>query len=276
MRMPSSKNRRFSVFCALAFFFLISFFAWSQDVENALVHYRLGETYYEHGLHEEAEEEFQKALELLQSPEQQVGQEPVVAAVAPAQAEYLIGEGDELVISVWENEDLNQEAIVRPDGKISFPLIDEVQAQGKSISTLDKEITESLKAYLRFPDVSISLKKMGGSKIVLLGEVRQPGVYAVTGRVHLLEAIALAGGFSADSVASSVIVIKGGLSNPSAQRINLTEALHKPESKQNLLLEAEDIVFVPKKFIANVNYALKQILEPLSRGMATKSGFDNF
>lgn len=104
-----------------------------------------------------------------------------------------------LHISVWENPDLEQDVIVRPDGKISFPLIDEVQAEGLTISELDKVMTEKLKEYIRYPDVSISLKKMAGERIIVLGEVKSPGVYTLSGRKTVLEAVALAGGFTKDA-----------------------------------------------------------------------------
>ncbi len=248
---------------------------YSQDLEEkARQHYRIGNIYYEHGLYKEAEREFKKALQLLKKKERfpEVSEE-IKKPEEDKGPQYVIGIGDTLFISVWENPDLTQEVIVRPDGKISFPLIDEVEAAGLTISELDRRITTRLKEYIRFPDVSISLKKMGGRKVIILGQVNNPGVYSLTGSSTLLEAIALAGGFTNDAVASSVIVIKEGLTNPQAQRVNLTKALHKPQSKQNIILDSEDIVFVPKKFIANLNYFLKQILEPISRGVYTAKEF---
>jgi polysaccharide export outer membrane protein len=178
-------------------------------------------------------------------------------------ASYIIGEGDVLTISVWENPDLDQEAIVRPDGMISFPLIDEVRASGLTVPELDEVITRGLKAYLRFPDVSISLKQMAAGKVIVLGEVDFPGVYSMAGHTRLLEVIALAGGLTNHSVASSVVVVKEGFSDPTAERFDLNKAIHKADSSQNALLESGDIVFVPKKFIADVNYFLTTLLGPL-------------
>jgi polysaccharide export outer membrane protein len=251
-----------------------------QDIgEEAKEYYRLGQIYYEHGLYKEAEAEFKKALAILEStpslkpPEEKKELAPQPQPQRPPKPkvrsgnEYVIGVGDTLAIVVWENADLNQEVIVRPDGMISFPLIDEVKAQGHTISELDAEITTKLKEYIRFPDVSISLVNMGGRRVILLGQVKNPGVYALTGRKTILEAIAQAGGFTNDAIVSSTIVVKGGLSNPQGRRLNLNKAIHQPETKQNIVLDAEDIVFVPKKFIADVNYFLKQIMEPISRGV---------
>jgi polysaccharide export outer membrane protein len=243
----------------------------ADDAEKARLHYQLGQTYYEHGLYKEAEKEFQKALAILEeavdvpSPES-IEKKPSKSGV------YKIGQGDILSITVWENPDLDQAVVVRPDGKVSFPLIDEVQAEGLTISELDAQITRRLKEYIRFPDVSISLQRMGGSKVIILGEVQFPDVYALTGNSTILEAIATAGGFTTDAVASSVIVVKGGPEDPRGIRVNLNKALHKPQSNQNIKLEPEDIVFVPKKFIADVNYFISQFMSPITETTGTVKG----
>ncbi len=253
----------------------------AQDASKAKMHYELGQMYYDLGLYEEAEAEFEKALSVSGEVswqenflyESSVKTDIAAVAVLPVKeieekkglsTGYVIDEGDRLFVRVWENEDLTQEVIVRPDGKISFPLVDEVKARGLTISELDKEMTNKLKEYIRFPDVSISLLEIGGSKIIILGEVRAPGVYNVSGYKTVLEAIAMAQGFTADSIASSVVLVRGGLQNPKGYRLNLNEALHNPQSGENIVLESNDIVFVPKKFIADVNYVIRQILQPFS------------
>jgi protein involved in polysaccharide export with SLBB domain len=84
-----------------------------------------------------------------------------------------------------------------------------------------------------------------------------------------MEAIGLAGGFTRDAVPSSTILIRGGFTAPNAQRINLSKLL-KGDLRQNIGLQSEDIVFVPRKFISDVNYFLSQILDPLAKGAYTK------
>jgi polysaccharide biosynthesis/export protein len=239
--------------------------------------YQQGNLAYQQGHYQEAEGYFQKALEMLQQQEKaapktgkqpQVSAEPV-AQPAPAAArprtEYTVGIDDVLNITVWQNPDLDRDVIVRPDGMISFPLIGEVQAAGLTITALDKQITQMLTEYVKMPEVSISIKKLGGRKVIVLGEVKTPGVHSVAGANTVLEAIAAAGGFMDTAVASSVILIRGGFEHPQAQRLNLTKAL-RGDPRLNVTLQTEDIVFVPKKFISNVNFFLNQILEPLSRG----------
>ncbi|MFH1776836.1 MAG: polysaccharide biosynthesis/export family protein [Candidatus Omnitrophota bacterium] len=187
-----------------------------------------------------------------------------------AGAEYTINPGDVLYITVWQEDDLRQEVIVRPDGRISFPLAGEVPAQGLTFTQLKAELTRRFEEYLRYPEVSISLRKLGGRKVIVLGEVRRPGVYAVSGGSTILEAIGMAGGFTTHSVPSSTILISGGFQNPKGKRINLSRAIAAADKEQNIPLQPEDVIFIPKKFIANVNYVVDQILNPIKYGATTK------
>ena len=264
--------------CAILLFFIglaLPLAAYAQNSrEKAKELYLQGNIYYQQAKYKEAQEEFQKALDLLnnieetpvsQPEEQKEPETPPEQKESKGQLEYVIGEEDILFVAVWQNPDLTQDAIVRPDGKISFPLIGDILAKGRTVSQLDQEITKRLKEYIRQPEVSISIKKLGGNKVMVLGEIAKPGVYAVTGAKTILEAISLAGGFTKDAVASSVVLIRGGFENPQAERINLSKAL-TGQARLNVSLLSEDIVFVPKKFIANINYFLEQIIGPLSKG----------
>jgi polysaccharide export outer membrane protein len=257
----------------------IAGFAYSQDIkEEARKHYQIGNFYYQQGKYKEANEEFEKALDLLnQAGEESVFETEVIVPEEEAfsteaqeqSLEYAIGVGDVLSVSVWQNPDLGHDVIVRPDGKISFPLVGDVMAAGLSVIQLDLELTERLKEYIRYPEVSVSIKKLGGKKVIVLGQVKNPGVYSVTGARTILEAVGLAGGFTDNAVSSSVILIRGGFAKPEAKRINLTRAINRGDLRQNIPLESEDIVFIPKKFISNLNYFLSQILDPISKGLYT-------
>jgi len=276
------------VFLALLGFYALGYCQEKNPKTEAKTHYEMGNIFYQQGRFEEAQQEYQKAIKILKQYEQAVPQKKEVAGiqkigtiqkepsltekkeVKPGFNEYLIGEDDLLKISIWQNPDLNQEVTVRPDGLISFPLIGDVQAKGYTITELDQEITTRLREYIRLPEVSISLQKIGGSRVILLGEIRSPGVYSVTGTKTILEAIGQAGGFSRDAVPSSVVLIRGGLSLPQAQRLNLSKVLQGREvHQQNVVLQSQDIIFVPRKFISDINYFLGQIIDPLSKGVYT-------
>lgn len=272
------RTNKIGLILYVLFFFIslriLPVFCQSQE-EEAKAHYERGNSYYAQGMYKQAQEEFSKALALENIGKKEI---PVKKAeiIPPKKPEtpvkkqktsgYIVGEDDTLYITIWQNKDLDQEVIVRPDGMISFPLVGDIAASGWPISEVDDELTERLKEYIKYPDVSISVRKMGGKKIMVLGEVASPGVYMVTGKSTLLEAISLAGGFTMHSVASSVIVIRGGFKNPKGMRINLGRALLKADTSKNIALKPEDIVFVPKKFIADVNYFVSQMIGPIAQG----------
>jgi polysaccharide export outer membrane protein len=248
---------------------------------NAKYNYYIGQYYYNQGRFDDAQAYFERSRDLMQRRKDVLAKEafgatmPIQATGGPAGLEYRIGEGDVLFISVWQNDDLNQEVVVRPDGKISFPLVGQVMAAGATVTAVTEELTVKLKEYIRFPQVSISIRKLGGSKVVILGQVWRPGVYAVSGSRTLLEAIALAGGFTNDAVSNSIVLIRGGLKSPQASRLNLKKALVGTSFDGNVMLQSEDIIFVPKTFISDLSYVLNLILDPVSRGaMTAQSVYD--
>ncbi len=239
---------------------------------SAKYNYYIGQYYYTQGRFNDAEQYFERSRDMIErrnailAGKTEAELLPVQAVGGGGGLEYTMGEGDVLFISVWQNEDLNQEVIVRPDGRVSFPLVGDVMAVGRTITQLDQDVTDRLKEFIREPEVSISIRKLGGSKVIILGEVARPGVYAVSGNRTLLEAIALAGGFTRDAVANSVVLIRGGLQNPKGKRLNLKKAMAAKDFDGNIALQSEDIIYVPRTFIANVGYVMTQIIDPISRG----------
>lgn len=234
--------------------------------ERAKEYYSLGKIYKEHGLVDHAAGEFQKAYDIMkvQPLVKKAEKKPIAKNVQRGQ--YIVGVADTLNISVWENADLTRSVKVRPDGKVSFPLIDEFDAVGKTIPQIDDLITEKLKDYLRYPDVSVTLEGMGGRRVIILGEVKSPGIIALGDMSTVLEAIAIAGGPTSDAVLRSVLVIKGGLSNPVPQRVNIARFLKKPSAADNVVLGPQDIVYVPETFLSDITYKMNQILAPLASG----------
>ncbi len=240
---------------------------------SARYNYHIGEYYFSQGQFQTAEQYFERSRDMMaRRQEVASGRDVAMLEVRPAVRgggglEYIIADGDVLHISVWENDDLDQEVVVRPDGRISFPLVGDLPARGRTIVELDEMLTEQLKEYIRVPEVSISIRKLGGSKVIILGEVGHPGVYAVSGSKTILEAVALAGGFTKDAVVNSIVLIRGGFENPQVQRLNLKRPLLRGKDlKQNVALQSEDIVYVPRTFISDLGRVLLQIIEPTSRG----------
>lgn len=181
---------------------------------------------------------------------------------------YRINVGDVLEVFVWRSKGLDdpREVIVRPDGVVSYPLVGDVRAVGLTLTEFDHQLTEELKKFIRHPEVSVAIKRFGGMKVIVLGEVAREGVYAPTTGARILEAIALAGGFKPTAVRRSTILIRGGMNNPKPVRLNLARALARGSIDQNVILMPNDIIYVPQKFSATFNYYM-DVLTPTLRNL---------
>ena len=109
---------------------------------------------------------------------------------------YIIGAGDVLEISVWKNEDLTKLLTVLPDGKISFPLIGEVMAEGKTLAQLKKELENKISRYVPEPVLSVVIQQLNSNMIYVIGKVRNPGRFALNSNIRVLQGLALAGGLN--------------------------------------------------------------------------------
>jgi polysaccharide export outer membrane protein len=132
--------------------------------------------------------------------------------------DYLIGSEDTIEVLVWKNADLSRVVSVRPDGKVSLPLIGDVQAAGMTVMHLNTEITEKLKKYYKEPpQVSVILQQVNSYSIYVLGEVKSPGKYLVKSGTTFLQAITLAGGFTEFASKNKVMVRRR--SNDNSEKI---------------------------------------------------------
>lgn len=128
------------------------------------------------------------------------GELPVPTAGSPPirrQATYRIKPGDSLAIHVFDNPDLNQTVIVGPDGRFSFPLVGTVRAEGKSLAAVDAYLTERLRRNILEPQVAVTLSQVAPRRIYVTGEVLAPGSFDVSEPVSVVQAISMAGGFTA-------------------------------------------------------------------------------
>ena len=168
-------------------------------------------------------------------------------------SEFILGTGDEIEITVYRHDDLNRKIRVPPEGKNTLPLIGEIQTKGVSIHQLSEKIKEGYDVYIENPQVTVEIASYKGQKIFVLGEVNNPGVYQFDPPTTVLEAVSKAGGFTLDGKDNSVVLIRGGASNPEIKKLDLESALDKGEVSQNMCLQTGDVVFVPRTFIANVD-----------------------
>lgn len=163
----------------------------------------------------------------------------------PEQKEYAyrIGREDVLDVSVWRDADLSRTVPVRPDGFISMPLVGDVQADGKTPDELARELGEKLSAYIQTPKVTVVVREANSSRVYVTGEVTRPGAYPLRGRMSLVQAIALAGGFSDFADREGIRVIRQG--EEQFIPVSYSDLVGEHAGKQVLYLVPGDTIVVP-------------------------------
>jgi polysaccharide export outer membrane protein len=159
--------------------------------------------------------------------------------------DYLIGKGDLLEVFVWRNEQISRRVLVRPDGKISLPLLQDIQADGLTVLQLKSEITQRFSEHIENPRVTVIVVEMGSYKVSVLGRVERPGVYPITGQTTLVEAIALAGGFTEWASKGNITVVTHQNGKEKKVRVNYKKIASGKDPSQNIILKRGDIIIVP-------------------------------
>ncbi|MFH1622830.1 MAG: polysaccharide biosynthesis/export family protein [Candidatus Omnitrophota bacterium] len=188
----------------------------------------------------------------LSPTETSIREKPLVAS-KPTKIYYQIAVNDKLFISVWRVPDLSLEFIVGPDGKISFPLIGDIDAAGRTLAELDIEITEKLKEYVVNPQVSVMVREFAGDKLTIIGEVRNPGIYKFVGSTNIMSVIALAGGFTDRAKSSQIIIVRepqDSSGEPQFIVADIKEIL-KGNLSKNISVLPNDIVYVSRTMVSN-------------------------
>ena len=167
----------------------------------------------------------------------------VPAGATPPEAEYRLGPEDVIEVFVWKEPELSTTVTIRPDGRISLPLANELEASGKTAADLQTEITARLSKYVVERVVNVMVKQVNSLKISVLGEVRRPDVYRIKNRVTVLDAIAMAGGFTDLARTSRVIVLRNTAAGPKRIKINIKQ-LVEDENGAPVFLQTLDTVYV--------------------------------
>ncbi len=160
---------------------------------------------------------------------------------------YRIGVGDLLQIEVYDEADLTKEVRVLTDGTVSFPLLGSIHALGLAVGELEHELTKQLaEKYLVSPQVTVFVKEF--SSIFIFGEVKKPGSFPLFGKITVFEAITLAGGFTDTANASKVKVIRLVDGQETSFEVDITALTKRGDTSQDLELQANDRVIVPRSF----------------------------
>jgi len=169
-----------------------------------------------------------------------------ISASKPHDDSFVIGNDDVLAINVWKESDLSRSIPVRSDGRISLPLIGEVQAAGQTPLKLEQEIASKLQPYLEEPEVTVIVQQINSQKFNILGQVAKPGSYPITSSATVLDAIALAGGCKDFAKRGSIYILR---KNPdgSDSRIpfNYKDVIRGKNMAQNIRLQPHDTIVVP-------------------------------
>lgn len=159
--------------------------------------------------------------------------------------EFLIGPEDVLEISVWKEEGLEREVLIRPDGRLSFPLAGDVQAAGRTPEQVQADITSRLKKYIPDPVVTVTVKTVGGNKIYVIGQVKNPGAYVIGRYVDVIQALTMAGGLTPFAAENSIQVLRREGAKQTVLPFEYAQVKKGRNLEQNIFLTGGDTVVVP-------------------------------
>jgi len=164
--------------------------------------------------------------------------------VNQATSEYTIGTEDLLRISVWENRELSLDQVVRPDGKISMPLIQDVVAEGKTAMELAETIHQRLLFFIKDPQVSVIILQVNAPKYFVIGSVVKPGTYSLRSETSILQALALAGGFTQFASPKNIKLIRNTGGKTDVRKVNFYNMI-EDGGQGNYVLKSGDTIVVP-------------------------------
>jgi len=158
---------------------------------------------------------------------------------------YQIQPGDVLEISVWKEEDLLRQVLVRPDGGMSFPLVGDIQASGKSVAELQSAVTQKLTKYIPDPVVTVSTQQLNGNKVYVIGKVARPGEFVANRYIDVVQALSVAGGMTPYAAANKIKVLRRENGKLKSIPFRYGDIEKGENLGQNIVLQSGDVVLVP-------------------------------
>jgi polysaccharide export outer membrane protein len=158
---------------------------------------------------------------------------------------YIIGGQDVLDISVWKEPDLTRSVPVRPDGKISLPLLNDVQAAGLTPAQLASQITDSLKKFVTNPQVTVIVSAINSQRVYILGEVNRAGAYPLLPQMTVLQALSSAGGFTQFANPKKIYVMRTSNGKQEKYPFNYNDVIKGKQSDENIVLKPGDTIVIP-------------------------------
>lgn len=177
-------------------------------------------------------------------PAPQMAPTAATAAVS-APADYVIGPSDLLSIVFWKEKDLTCDVVVRPDGRISVPLLNDVQAAGLTPEQLRQTIIQSARRFIEQPVVAVVVKQISNHRVFIAGQVLKPGPFPLAGPTTVLQVISMAGGVTEFADRKNIIITRQERGGQRTFRFNYAEVIKGKHLEQNLVLKAGDTIMVP-------------------------------
>ena len=175
-------------------------------------------------------------------PEDVRGAQETPPAVDPG---YRLGAEDVMLISVWKDEQLTREVVVRPDGIFSFPLVGDVQAEDRTVEEIRADLVKRLTKYIPNPNVSVAVMKVLSYKVYVVGRVTKPGEYLIGHYTDVLQALSLAGGLTPFAAENDIKVIRRIKGQRQVFPFRYGDVRKGQDLEQNILLQRGDVVMVP-------------------------------
>ncbi len=170
---------------------------------------------------------------------------PQMSNAQESQNEYVIGPTDILEIQVWREPTLTRTVPVRPDGKITLPLLDDVHAAGLTPLQLKNKLEKALARFINNPKVSVSVQEINSKKIYVLGQVNTPGEYPLRHNMTVMQALSLAGGLAEWANAGNIVIIRNENGKQKRIKFDYKKVLKGKDLDKNILLEPGDTIVVP-------------------------------
>ena len=170
---------------------------------------------------------------------------PLMAEKSQVYTSFTLGPGDVLDVSVWKDEALTRQVLVRPDGRISFPLAGEIMAAGRSVEDVRIELEKRLKKYVPDAPVTVVLTQLQSSRIYVVGKVNHPGMFTVQGEITVIQAIALAGGLDRFADKDDIYVLRRIQHDQKSLSFDYSKVSHGKDLESNISLVPGDTVVVP-------------------------------
>jgi polysaccharide biosynthesis/export protein len=171
-----------------------------------------------------------------------IGAQETLPVVDPG---YRLGAEDVILVSVWKDEQLTRELVVRPDGAFSFPLVGDVQAEDRTVEEIRADLVKRLTKYIPNPNVSVAVTKVLSYKVYVVGRVNKPGEYLIGHYTDVLQALSLAGGLTPFAAENDIKVIRRIKGQQHTFPFRYGDVRKGNDLEQNILLQRGDVVMVP-------------------------------